>query len=250
VKRIVDDESRPGSLEDWLADLVRATPRLEEDYFALERVRQRVLQPLRRTPRPRRVSFAMGVALAIIATVAVAAAAVAIRAAATREGKPEISAGAGVAPPGAVVASAPSNGDVEAPDAAAVDAVEAHPAGITDPTGPSVALDPKATGAAGDGSSAAKPVASMEDPKLVLDAIRKLRSSRDPAASGALLAQYLKTHPRGALAEDALALSIEAASAQRDAGAAAGFGRRYLTQFPNRRFRGVALRAVEANVRC
>jgi hypothetical protein len=59
----------------------------------------------------------------------------------------------------------------------------------------------------------------------------------------ALLAQYLKSNPRGALAEDALALSIEAAVARKDA-RAADYARRYLARYPNGRFRVQAERAL------
>ena len=52
----------------------------------------------------------------------------------------------------------------------------------------------------------------------------------------ALLARYLGRHPNGALAEEALALSIEAAVAHHDADAAA-LGARYLQRYPAGPFR-------------
>jgi hypothetical protein len=82
-----------------------------------------------------------------------------------------------------------------------------------------------------------------EDPTPVLEAIRALRQEGDAARAGDLLASYLRAHPRGVLAEDALALSIEAAAARHDARAASDLGRRYLAQFPNGRFRAFVLRA-------
>lgn len=82
-----------------------------------------------------------------------------------------------------------------------------------------------------------------EDPSQVAEAVRALRKQGDAARAQALLEQYLKTNPRGALAEDALALSIEAALARKDA-RAADYARRYLARYPNGRFRAVAERAL------
>jgi hypothetical protein len=58
------------------------------------------------------------------------------------------------------------------------------------------------------------------------------------------LNDYLKTHPNGVLSEDALALSIEAASAQHDP-RAADYARRYLAQFPHGKYRDLANRAIQ-----
>jgi|RhiMethySRZTD1v2_1073278.scaffolds.fasta_scaffold25167_4 hypothetical protein len=89
----------------------------------------------------------------------------------------------------------------------------------------------------------AKPRASAEDPAPVLDAIRALRKSGDPARAQKLLDAYLVANPRGALSEDALGLAIEAAAARRDP-RAADYAKRYLALFPNGRFRAVALKAA------
>ena len=78
----------------------------------------------------------------------------------------------------------------------------------------------------------------------MLDAIRALRKSRDPARAQKLLDGYLESHPRGALSEDALGLAIEAAAARGDP-RAADYARRYLSRFPNGRFRSIALRAAQ-----
>jgi hypothetical protein len=73
--------------------------------------------------------------------------------------------------------------------------------------------------------------------------VRALRKQGDPARAQALLDQYLKSNPRGALSEDALALSIEAAVARKDP-RAAEYARRYLSRYPNGRFRAQAERAL------
>ena len=88
----------------------------------------------------------------------------------------------------------------------------------------------------------ARPVKS-EDPSLVVAAIQALRQDRDPDRAGRLLAVYLRTHPRGALAEEAVALSIEAADA-RHTPAASTFAERYLREYPHGRFRSVAQRVL------
>jgi hypothetical protein len=82
-----------------------------------------------------------------------------------------------------------------------------------------------------------------EDPSLVVSAIQALRQDRDPGRAGRLLATYLRTYPRGALAEEAVALSIEAADA-RHSPAAATFADRYLKEYPRGRFRSTAERVL------
>jgi hypothetical protein len=82
-----------------------------------------------------------------------------------------------------------------------------------------------------------------EDPSLVVSAIQALRQDRDPERAGRLLSAYLRTHPRGALAEEAVALSIEAADA-RHSPAAATFADRYLKEYPHGRFRSAAERVL------
>jgi hypothetical protein len=84
---------------------------------------------------------------------------------------------------------------------------------------------------------------SSEDATHVVEAIQALRTERDPSRAQSLLNDYLKTHPNGVLSEDALALSIEAASAQHDP-RAADYARRYLAKFPHGKYRDLANRAV------
>ena len=77
----------------------------------------------------------------------------------------------------------------------------------------------------------------------VVSAIQALRTEGDPVRAQALLTEYLKTHPNGALSEEALALSIEAASAQHDP-RAADYARRYLAKFPHGKYQALANRAI------
>lgn len=81
--------------------------------------------------------------------------------------------------------------------------------------------------------------AAGEDPSAVLEAMRALRLDHDPVRARVLLARYLERHPGGALAEEALAMSIEAAVAHHDPDAAA-LGARYLRLYPTGPFHTLA----------
>jgi hypothetical protein len=116
-----------------------------------------------------------------------------------------------------------------------------------DPT-PSAALGsavaPNAALASATRSPARARPESAQDASNVVEAIQALRGGRDPARAQSLLDDYLKTHPHGALSGDALALSIEAASARNDP-SAADYARRYLAAFPKGKYRDLANRALE-----
>ena len=94
-----------------------------------------------------------------------------------------------------------------------------------------------------DPNPLARPAEDGEDPTPVVRAIRALRSERNPAQAEKLLEQYLRTNPNGALAEDALALLIETASALRST-SAADRAARYLELYPNGRYRATARRVL------
>jgi hypothetical protein len=81
-----------------------------------------------------------------------------------------------------------------------------------------------------------------QETQSVLAGMRALRVDHDPVRARGLLARYLERHPNGALAEEALALTIEAALAHRD-GDAPALGARYLRRYPGGPFKEVALRA-------
>jgi len=84
-----------------------------------------------------------------------------------------------------------------------------------------------------------------DDSRLVVEAMHALRVEGDPALARALCRTYLDRHPNGAVAQEALALAIEAAIAHGDPDAP-GLGVRYLRQHPNGPFRGLARRASRA----
>lgn len=102
--------------------------------------------------------------------------------------------------------------------------------------------EPRATVSSRAPTARGRPAVS-DNPGPMLDAIQALRDEHNPVRAEALLKQYLRTHPQGALSEEALALSIEAVSG-RNAPKAAGYAERYLERFPNGKYRGLALRAL------
>jgi hypothetical protein len=83
-----------------------------------------------------------------------------------------------------------------------------------------------------------------EDPSALVEAVRALRSDHDPQRAARLLDAYLRAYPRGALAEEALALQIEAASNLKSPRAAA-FARQYLRAYPGGRFQQAARQALD-----
>jgi hypothetical protein len=78
-----------------------------------------------------------------------------------------------------------------------------------------------------------------QDTQIVLEGMRALRLEHDPVRARALLGGYLEHHPNGALAEEALALSIEAAVAHHDPDASV-LASRYLRRYPAGPFRALA----------
>ena len=88
-----------------------------------------------------------------------------------------------------------------------------------------------------------KHAAAGEDPTRVVEALRALRKDGDPARAQSLLRQYMKANPRGALSEEALALTVEAAHARHDP-KAKGYARRYLARYPSGRHTALARRVL------
>jgi len=85
---------------------------------------------------------------------------------------------------------------------------------------------------------------ASDDTRPVLEAMRALRVEGNPARARRLLASYLDRHPNGSLAEEALAMSIEAAVAHEDDDAAL-LARRYVRRYPAGHFSAVARRTLD-----
>jgi hypothetical protein len=236
VKRLIDEDHEANSPEALLAGLVHASRSREPSPMDPRRVLRAIVAP----PRSSRfASVGLGSATAALSIAAVAAASVGAIVVVGKHRTP---------PPEATMDtafthSAATGHDglaesplplVALPSAAAPSETEATPPSSRSTDAPSARLRSRAKAAALHGG---------EDPTPVLEAIRALREDGDPARAGELLGGYLRAHPRGVLAEDALALSIEAAAARHDGRAASDLGRRYLAQFPRGRYRAFAQRA-------
>jgi hypothetical protein len=96
---------------------------------------------------------------------------------------------------------------------------------------------------AGPEVKATLPPATASDSELVHRAVKALRRDHDPALAARLLEDHRTRNPEGPLAEEALSLQIEAASALRDARAHV-LAREYLTRYPSGRYLNVAKRAL------
>lgn len=85
------------------------------------------------------------------------------------------------------------------------------------------------------------PIASVGDRsqgnQMLLDAMVALRRDRDSQRAGELLERFLNEFPHGALREEAIALSVEAALARNDGGARDRWAHAYLQAYPSGRFR-------------
>ena len=85
-----------------------------------------------------------------------------------------------------------------------------------------------------------------EEAALVMAALRSLRREHNPAQAGVLLQRYLTRFPQGVLAEEALAIGIEAAVARHDDRAAKALANQYLGRYPAGRFVGLARKTASA----
>lgn len=86
---------------------------------------------------------------------------------------------------------------------------------------------------------------SSDDVPPIIQAMRALRIEHDPVRARALVAPYLARHPDGELAQEALAISIEAAAAHHDEDASA-LAARYLRLYPTGAFSSIAKRTLRA----
>jgi hypothetical protein len=236
VKRLIDEQGLE-STDERLADLFRVAAPFEVDPFR----KRRVLVSLSRLHTSRVSPFWLRPV--IVATLLVSGTATAAL------GHRYVTHGSGLFGFGAPVTTASPSVQavpVRARPAAAVSAVPAaSPSTSAEPvdTLPDIVDPPtSAVHAGAKGSTHARPDSS-EDATHVVEAIQALRTEKDPSRAQGLLNDYLKTHPNGVLSEDALALSIEAASAQHDP-RAADYARRYLAKFPQGKYRDLANRAL------
>jgi hypothetical protein len=88
-------------------------------------------------------------------------------------------------------------------------------------------------------------VEPQEDPSLVVEATKALRAEHDARRARVLARRYLREHPGGALAEEAMAIVVEAALEQHDPDAQ-NLAAVYLTLYPDGSFRAAIERALSA----
>lgn len=225
MKRLLDGgDASHGAL----TELLGSAERCEPSPFAKRALKSRILRELEAGGHPRRLALRpalLGIGAVLLAATAAAAgySMLAPQPTAPDEDSARVLP-APLLPPRKAASVAVPSAAVALPQPSEVDAVPAP-------------ASPSSSRRSGD-----RPRAG-EDPTQVAEAVRALRKQGDAARAQALLDQYLKSNPRGALAEDALALSIEAAAARKDP-RAADYARRYLTRYPNGRFRAVAERAL------
>ena len=252
MKRLLDKQGLPGD-DERLADLLRAAAPFEIDPFR----KRRILVRIERGTAKRNWRFwlrpAVALTLLISGTAAAAighhyaapgtgffglSAAPSVTASASQRAKvgPSSNSSQPVTTPAALpTASAPST------------APEASPTASAPPTAPEASPTPSTAVPAASAvsrSGARTRTESSEDASNVVEAIQALRAGRDPARAQGLLDDYLKTHPHGALSGEALALSMEAASARNDP-KAADYARRYLAMYPKGKYRDLAKRALD-----
>jgi len=238
LKRLVDQEDLDGS-DRQLSDLFRAAAPFEVDPFR----KRRILVRLERGPKlgTRAGFWLRPIVIAALLVSGTATAALGHRY--VLHGSGFFGLGGGAAPqvaphsasspkraPAGKLAAASESTSVVAPVTAPVEAVP---------------IEPAASAARATPKNGRPRPESSEDATHVVQAIQALRTERDPARAEALLNDYLKANPHGSLSGDALALSIEAASAQHDP-RAAEYARRYLASYPKGKYRDLAKRALEA----
>lgn len=237
VKRLIEEDSLD-TMDMRLSDLFRAAAPFEVDPFRKRRILVRLERERASGGRPARFWLRPAVIAALLIS-GTATAALGSRYVAHGSGF----LGLGASPVVTTEAPAPRHASLSklAPSRlppASESAVAALPEPVVTPE----LVDPSARPVVKSISRVR--VDSGEDPSHVVEAIQALRTERDPARAQSLLNDYLKAHPRGVLSGDALALSIEAASAQHDP-RAADYARRYLASFPKGKYRELAKRALE-----
>lgn len=235
MKRLRDSGGEP--LLERARELLRAVEPPPEPPARMQRIRAAIEARAREPTNRVRGPVAWGVAACLLASGAAAAGGIAWQR--TLAAPPAD----GAAPPAAAPPSSPPRAAV---GGAARPAVELPPAASA-----SAALAPlvaPARGAPVARAPAPETSAHGTDAALVHAAVKALRRDGDPEQAARLLERYAARDPDGPLAEEALALRIEAAVARREARARA-LAQEYLGRYPAGRYREAAERALAEPVR-
>jgi len=226
VERLKDRRFTPGSPEATASELLRALPPRAVSLQLKRRVRERLLEG-RAKPG---LSPPLRPALATTALIVAGGAAAAIGHARLSHPKP-----GGAAEPRLAMASAlPS-----APSAILSPAQQSPPpaSAAASPIPEPRHADARANGARTSDKSV------LSEASLVYGAAKALHSAGDLARAAQLLDEYGRHYPHGALAEEALALTLDLSLARGD-GRAGRLAQRYLVQYPNGHFRAKAERVL------
>ena len=118
------------------------------------------------------------------------------------------------------------------------------------PAAPAPAIAPIVTPIAPPPVAPPPPIRPPSHPKhiddgsaLLTKSLLALRRDHDPELAGELVDRYLSRHAEGPLAEEALALGIEAADTRGDHATARALSTQYLERFPKGRFSEFAARS-------
>lgn len=228
MRRLVQGRETIDPAERRLVALVRATEKTSVNPFRKRAILHRLERGGRRTPLLR--SWASGVAGVLLVGTATAG-----TVSWWRDRQPE--------QPAPVVSTPVSSASPVTPPISLKPvqrSAEIEPA--PEPVPPPVRVPASRANATGQ----ARAKSAGEDPTLVMQAIRALRSEHDPVRAEELLQSYLRANPRGALAEEALALQIEAARARQDV-VAVERAARYLRLYPQGVYRKAAENALRAD---
>lgn len=232
--RLRDLGSPKGSPEAELADLVAAMEPIEPTAVRQHRVLQAVTARVRDRGWTLAALLRPVLAASIFFGAGVAAAAATVGHDWVARRWHELTASASPLPP-APAATAP---------------VRPRPAAHPTEVAPVVAVEPTPSPGApaptrAPARAAVRRAPKGEDPSALVEAVRALRADHDASRAARLLDGYLRSYPRGALAEEARALQIEAAVALHSPRAAA-FADQYLRMYPNGRFCQVARQTLAA----
>lgn len=245
MKRLID---QPGPHAPIYREAVRLLSAAEATHRAQPGAKARVRIALVRRPRPRPTPWmraAVLVAIAFASALASGATLVRQWAHHADDASPSVALAPVIAPahrPLAHRAAGPALAEVESVPAtpaqeAPLAAVSAPRARLVTGTGTVPAVRDAVH------APAPRSISVEETAQLVLDGMAALRRDHDGRRAEALLDEYLRRSPDGPLAEEAMALSIEAASAAHDDRARA-LAARYLAAYPHGRFREAAERAA------
>jgi hypothetical protein len=238
MKRLVEREFPAGTIEAKVSVFLNEAEPFQAPLGAKQRVRARLIGSPLRGQRP--WFFRPVVVFAVLTFAALAGAGVW-----RSKLKPD------ALPQGSVKAG-PAKEAITAPiatTAATAEDVAALPGHDTIAEGPTAPRSPEPSAAKSISEPpAATPVhrgdsAAAVEASVLFEATGALRRDGDAARASRILDDYFRKFPRGALAEEALALSIEAASVRGDAKART-LAKRYLELYPKGNFRAKAERVL------